>query len=713
MFFSETLKFGIGRKLPLILQTEASECALACLGMVAGYHGHHIDLLELRKHHAISMKGVALGDVVRIAQNLGLACRPVKAEMDTLRHLRTPCILHWNFTHFVVLKAVRKRHLVIHDPAAGACEISLEAASRHFTGVALELWPAAGFQRRAPSPAIRVRDLLGHVTGLKRSLVQIVALAVALELFAIVSPLLLQWVIDEVIVSADRDLLLTLGIGFALLLVLQQMIVAIRGWAVVYTSSMLNVQWRSNLFTHLINLPVQYFEKRQLGDVMSRFGATDKINQVLTHSFLEALVDGLMSVLTLCMMFLYSAVLGGIAVAAMSLYALSRWLWYGPLQRAAEEQIVHSAKQDTHLLETFRGVKTIKLFGRQDERRAAWTNLFVNKTNAEISIQRLEMSYRLLNGLMSGFENIIIICVGAKLVLDGHFTVGALIAFNAYKTQFDSRATALIDKAFEARMLKLQADRLADIVYTEAEPVAAPRHDLAVLDAAISIRHVSFHYAAHERAVLEDISIDIAAGESVAITGPSGCGKSTLINLLLGILQPSAGHITVGGIDTRGADVQSLRTLVGTVLQDDVLFAGTIADNISFFDGAADPEWIRQCASMAAIHDEIAAMPMGYGSLVGDMGTILSGGQKQRILLARAFYKRPRILLLDEATSHLDSLREAQVNDAISSLNITRVFVAHRAETIASARRVIELADGRVRADTSTVPFEGRGLRRM
>ena len=710
MFFLQNLRFGIGRKLPVILQTEASECALACLGMVAGYHGHHVDLLELRKTHAISLKGVALGDLIRIAHTLSLSCRPVKADMDTLRHLRLPCVLHWDFTHFVVLKHVGKRHLVIHDPALGVCKVPLEAVTRHFTGVALELWPAETFRPRAPAPAIGIRQLMGNVTGLRRSLAQIVALAITLELFALASPLLLQWVVDEVVVSADRDLLLTLGIGFALLLVLQQMIVAVRGWAVVYASSVLNVQWRTNLFSHLVSLPVQYFEKRQLGDVMSRFGATDKINQVLTHSFLEALVDGLMSVITLGMMFMYSSLLGGIAVAAMGLYALARWIWYGPLQRANEDQIVRSAKQDSHLLETVRGVKTIKLFGRQDERRAAWTNLFVNKTNAEISIQRLEMSYRLLNGLMAGFEHILIICLGAKLVLDGHFTVGALIAFNAYKSQFDSRITSLIDKMFEARMLGLQAARLADIVCEDAEPggSGAP---VDGDDATIHIRQMSFRYAPHEPAVLEEVDLTIGAGESVAITGPSGCGKSTLVNLLLGILPPSSGQITVGGYDTQGPQVQTLRAIVGTVLQDDVLFAGTIEDNICFFDAKPDPAWIRQCAGMAAIHDEIAAMPMGYASLVGDMGTILSGGQKQRILLARAFYKRPRILLLDEATSHLDTTREAQVNEAISALNITRVFVAHRAETIATAKRVITFAGARVVSDTRVLPIDGRGLR--
>lgn len=697
------LSLGLGNRLPMLLQTEATECGLACLGMIAGFHGRHVDLAALRTRFPVSLKGATLAGLLRIAAQLKLAARPLKLDLDNLSKLRLPCILHWNFNHFVVLREVNRQYAVIHDPATGIRKCSLDELSRSFTGVALELWPDTGFEREPARPALRLRQLLGPVTGLKRSFAQVLLLALALEVFTVVNPFFLQWVIDQVLVSADRSLLATLALGFGLLLLVQQATSAARGWMLMYVGTMLNVQWRANVFTHLLRLPVNYFEKRHLGDVVSRFGSIDTIQQTLTTSFVEALLDGVMSVVTLLLMFLYSPALAGIAVGAMALYALSRWLWYAPLRRATEERIVHAAKQQTHLLETLRGVRTIKLFERQQERRSAWLALLVEQINADLSTQKLTLLYKTLNGLLFGIENILVIWLGAQLVLDGAFTVGALIAFYAYKGQFDSRVGSLLDKLVDVRMLQLQGERLADIVFHPPEPDAQPaafEPDIGP-QPSIEVRGLRFRYGDQEPYVLDGIDLRIEPGESVAITGPSGSGKSTLIAVLLGLLQPEAGEILLDGKPLRQLGAGTMRRLAGTVLQDDVLFAGSMAENICCFDVQPDHERIRRCAELAAIHDDIAAMPMGYDTLVGDMGTVLSGGQKQRVLLARALYKQPRVLFLDEATSHLDIEREQQVNTAVLQLRMTRVIVAHRPETIASAGRRIVLAGGRVVHDSA------------
>ena len=701
----DRLSFGLGRKLPMVLQTEAAECGIACLAMIAGYHGHHVDLATLRTQFPVSLKGAGLGRVIEIAQRLSLGTRALKLDMAQLVQLRLPCLLHWNFNHFVVLEAVNGKTATIHDPSHGIRKVSLADVSRGFTGVALELWPNAGFAPRAARPAVRLRELLGPVSGLSRSLAQILVLAIALEVFMLVQPFFLQWVIDEVIVSADRDLLTVLALGFGLLLLMQQATGAIRAWALMYVGVTLNIQWRANVFTHLLSLPVRYYERRHLGDVVSRFGSIDTIQQTLTTSFLGAVIDGLMTLVTLAMMFVYSRTLGLVALATMALYALVRWMWYGPLRRATEDQIVHAAKQQSHFLETVRGVKTIKLFNRQTERRASWITLLVEQVNASLHVQKLQIFYQQLNGLLFGIENVLVIWLGARMVMDGQFTVGVLMAFNAYKSQFDSRVGSLIDKYFEVRMLQLQGERLADIVFAEAEPDASLRSvpgEADSLDPSIEIDGLSFRYADGEPLVLDGVNATIAAGESVAIVGQSGCGKTTLISVLLGIHEPTGGAVRIGGLDVARLGIERLRALVGTVLQDDVLFAGSIAENISFFDPEADPDWVAECARIAAVHDDIAAMPMGYNTLVGDMGTVLSGGQKQRVLLARALYKRPRILVLDEATSHLDIQREMQVNAAVTQLAMTRLIVAHRPETIASAQRVIMLQGGKVVLDQST-----------
>ncbi|WP_029147521.1 peptidase domain-containing ABC transporter [Methylophilus sp. 5] len=699
MSFISQLSFGLGRTLPIALQTEASECGLACLVMVSNYHGFRTDLATMRRLFLISIKGTTLSHLMGMAQAVGFTTRPVKLELEDLKELRRPCILHWNFNHFVVLKEVGARHVIIHDPAMGMRKLTFDEVSAAFTGVALELWPNPGFKRVTFKQSVKLRDMMGHVTGLYRSLGQVLLLALALEVFALVSPFYMQWVVDHALVSADRDLLTTLALGFGLLVLMQQAISTVRAWVIMHMSTTLNVQWRANLFAHLIRLPVDFFEKRHLGDVVSRFGAIDQIQHTLTSTFVEAILDGVLTVATLAMMLLYSPTMACIAIGAMLLYALGRWLWFRPLRNATEEQIVHAAKQQTHFIETVRGVRALKLFQRLDERRNSWLGLFVEQVNADLRTQKLQVMYRLLNGVLFGVERILIIWLGARLVMDGAFSIGVLLAFIAYKDQFVTRVSGLIDRLVEMRMLHLQGERLADIALAEQEPEAIEtmsRQEIEKLPATITIQGLRYRYADGEPWVLDGVDLEIAEGESVAIVGPSGCGKSTLMNIMLGLRPFKEGQVLVGGQPLSKLGLSHLRNMVGTVMQDDALFAGSIADNISFFDQQVDLLWVEECARKAAVYEEIVTMPMGFNTLIGDMGAALSGGQKQRILLARALYKKPRILFLDEATSHLDVTRETMVNQAIQALNITRVIIAHRPETIASAKRIIVMAAGKV-----------------
>lgn len=702
------LGFG-GSRLPVVLQTEAAECGLACLAMVAAHHGHRSDLPTLRARFSLSLKGATLADLVRMAGALQLNARPLRAELDHLAQLQLPCILHWDLNHFVVLAEVKRGIATIHDPARGLRHMPLAELSRHFTGVVLELTPGAGFESKTDRQDVTLAQLLGPVRGLKRSLGQIFVLALALEVFTLLLPFFLQWVVDGALLSADRDLLLTLVIGFALLIGLQVATGALRSWAVLYLSSNLNLQWLGNVFAHLMRLPVAWFEKRHAGDVMSRFGAIQKIQQTLTTSFIEAVLDGLLVVATLAMMWIYSGTLTAIALGAVGLYALMRWAFFKPLRAATEEAIVHEAKRSTHFLESLRGVQAIKLFNRQDERRARFMNLVVDAMNADIATKKLDLVFGVLNKLVFGLERIAVIGVGALLVMDGRFTVGMLFAFIAFKEQFALRVSGLIDKVVELKMLRLQGERLADIVLTAPEVQATGLPATREIAPRLELHDVSFRYADTEPEVLKGASLVIEPGESVAIVGPSGCGKTTLVKLMLGIHAPQAGEVRVGGVPLAQLGLARWRDMIGTVMQDDQLFAGSIADNIAFFDTQADAERVEQCARLACVHDEIQALPMGFHTLIGDMGASLSGGQKQRILLARALYKRPRILFLDEATSALDVDRERMVNQAIRGLDITRVIVAHRPETIAAAGRVVVLQGGRIAQDLRSVPSSPGG----
>jgi ATP-binding cassette subfamily B protein RaxB len=708
----DALSFGgPRRRLPVILQTEGAECGLACLAMIAARHGFDSDLATLRRRFSVSMKGATMADLVRVAGLLHLNPRAVRAEMEHLPQLELPCILHWDLNHFVVLKEVSGGRAVIHDPARGVRRLSLAEVSRHFTGIALELAPEADFRPGVEKQTVGLRQLLGRVTGLKRSLVQIFLLALALEAFVLLTPFYLQWVVDGVLVSNDRDLLVTLGIGFGLLVLIQVGAGAIRSWAVLHLSATLNLQWLGNVFAHLMRLPVSWFDRRHTGDVMSRFGAVQQIQKTMTTSFVEAVLDGLLVVVTLAMMLVYSGTLTTIAAAGVAAYALLRRAFFRPLREATEEAIVFDAKRSTHFLESLRGVQSIKLFNRQADRQARFMNLVVDAMNADIATRRLDLMFVVLHKLVFGLERVAVIWIGALLVLEHRFSVGMLFAFLAYREQFAQRVSALIDKAVEIKMLRLQGERLADIVLAEPEPVVDAPARLGQETPTLQLVDIGFAYSAAEAPVLRKLNLRIEPGDSVAIVGPSGCGKTTLLKCMLGILAPQAGQIRIGGVDLQQIGLRAWRDMIGTVMQEDQLFAGSIIDNITFFDADADTKWAEQCARVAAIADEIEAMPMGWHTLVGDMGTSLSGGQRQRILLARALYKRPKFLFLDEATSALDVEREREVNAAIRQLAITRVIVAHRPETIASAGRVIVLQDGRVAQDLRSVASTGNHTR--
>lgn len=689
--YRAALQFGWSRRLPMMLQTEAAECGLACLAMIASFHGHDVDLAGLRRRFSTSLKGITLARMMAMATQLGFTRRPLKLDLAELPQLQTPCVLHWDLNHFVVLKRADKRGIVIHDPARGIRKLRPREVSEHFTGVALELAPATDFAPVKERQAISLRALTGKVRGLVPALTQILLLALALEVFALAGPFYLQWVLDQVLVSADHDLLTLLGLGFLGITVFSALITAARSWAVTWLGATLNVQWASNLFGHLMRLPLDWFEKRHIGDVVSRFGSIQTIQQTLTTQFIGSLLDGLMSLATLVVMGFYSLTLTALVVGLFLAYGLLRWAFFNPLRRANEEQIVYGARQQSELLESIRGAMPIKLANKQDERLARYANATVATANRSIGIQRLAIAFTLSNQLMFGIGRVAMIWIAATLALKNTFTAGALIAFIAYADQFTSRAAGLIDKWVDFSMLKLHAERVADIALTQPEQRAEAAWSGPIPEASIELCNVSFRYAENEPWILRHCNLKVEAGESVAITGPSGCGKSTLAKIVLGLLEPTEGVVKFGGIDIRKLGLDTYRQWVGAVMQDDQLFAGSIADNICFFDTESTMERIVAAARMAAIHEDIIAMPMGYQSLVGDMGSSLSGGQKQRAVLARALYRQPRLLALDEATSHLDIERERVVNASVGQLRVTRIIIAHRHETATSANHVIAL----------------------
>jgi ATP-binding cassette subfamily B protein RaxB len=675
------LDFRGRARLPVVRQTEAAECGLACLAMVASYHGHRIDLNTLRRRHPVSLKGVTLRGLIQVANQLNLACRALRFEMEHLGQLRLPAILHWDLNHFVVLKAAGARGILVHDPAAGERSLTLAEASKHLTGVALEVTPAEGFAPKDERARLPFSAFWGGTWGLAHPLVQVFALSAILEALVIAAPLYMQVTVDEVIARGDADLLLVLALGFGLLTLITVATTALRAQVVLVVQNLLHFRIGARLFHHLLRLPLSWFEKRHVGDVMSRFGSIEPVRNLLAEGLILAVVDGIMAAATLVMIFVYSPLLAAVVLAAVALYALLRLGLFRMLRQRSEAVIQARAEESSTFIETARAVQSLKLFNRESEREGQWLNRYAGVVNANVRLGRARITFRTLNDLVFGVENILVVYLAARLALDNALTVGMIFAFMSYKRHFTEKAVMLIEKGLELRLLGLHLERISDIALAEPEP----GHDRPLaygreIRGGIELRDVSFRYAETERHVLEKVNLTVAPGQFVTITGPSGGGKTTLMKIMLGLLEPTSGEVLVDGVPLPVLGARAYREQVGAVMQEDQLLSGSIADNICFFDPDFDQEWMTECARMAAVHDEIMAMPMAYNSLIGDMGSSLSGGQKQRVLLARALYRRPRILFLDEGTAHLDVERERQINAALRRLDITRVSIAHRPE---------------------------------
>ena len=693
------LNFSLSKSVPLILQTEIAECGLASMAMVASYHGHKLDMPAIRKYFSAHLKGMNLQQLIELGDSLGIASRALKCPIEEVYKLATPCILHWDLNHFVVLIKVsgkgQSAKFSINDPAMGKRTLNVEKFSQHFTGICLELTTTCKFEVKQEQAQMKFTQLWNSMSGLKTGLFKLIGLSLVLQLFSLMTPYYMQWVVDEVLISFDKPLLTVLALGFALIATISVVTNAVRSWLILRISSLLNMQMGVNLLRHLLRLPMNYFESRHIGDTVSRFGSLAQIRERITTGFVETLVDGVMSITVLIMMALYSLKLTAVVLCAIVLYTIVRLALYRPLHQATEEMIESSAKEQSNFLENIRGIQTIKLFGNESQRQGLWQNRYAEVINSEIRLGRLNISFDSFNKLLFGLENVLVIYFAALMVMANSLSVGMVLAFIAYKGQLTSRFTNLIEQVIQFKMMRLHLDRIADIALTKQE--ANREGDTTFTDepkGQLTLENICFSYSDDQAPILNNVNVSLDAGESIAITGPSGAGKTTLMKIMLGLLQPSSGKVLLDGKDINHVGLKNYRKKIAAVMQDDTLLAGSIADNISFFDPQPNYFKIEQCAHMAAIHDDINKMTMGYNSLVGDMGSNLSGGQIQRLLLARAFYQSPCVLFMDEATSHLDKDNETKISEQVQHLPITRIVIAHRQETINMAEKVYVLNNG-------------------
>ncbi len=691
----------------MVLQAESAECGLACLAMIAGHHGLEHDTGSLRTAITASHRGTNLSQLMQMANALGLSARALRLEPAALGQLRTPCILHWDLDHFVVLERVGGSTVELIDPGIGRRRLTIPELSRHFTGVALELTPTDAFRPATARTPLTLGVFFGSVRNLPTVLFKVLALSMSIQALALLMPFYSQIVIDELLASGDTALLTVLALSFGFIGLLTVAISALRFLLVLSLGATLQFEWGLRLFHHLIRLPLAYFERRSVADVVSRFRSLNAVQNLTTNTLVEAVVDGAMAASTVVVMVFYSPILTSIPLATIGIYVVLRLLIYRSQREVANEAIIAAARDSGHLLESLRGVLAIKCLSGEGIREATWQNRSADSIRTNASASAFSTSWQLASQALLALEGVLVLWLGAGLIIAGSFSVGMLMAFLAYKMLFTSRAIALVDKWLEYRLISVHLDRLADITDAECDVVdAGPQPVRHPLEGRIAVRQLSFRYSPGDAWVLWKLDLTVAAGECVAISARSGAGKTTLMKLLLGLLRPESGQITVDEVPLDPGRATWFRQHSASVMQEDTLLSGTIADNVAFFDSSPDSSRLERACRLAEIHQDIGRMPMGYRTLVGDMGSALSGGQKQRLLLARALYREPQVLFLDEATSHLDLETERRIHQRLARLNVTRVMIAHRPETLRMADRILTLDDLQVaRPEPTATPL--------
>ncbi|HDJ8436325.1 TPA: peptidase domain-containing ABC transporter, partial [Escherichia coli] len=680
------------RRVPVIHQTETAECGLACLAMICGHFGKNIDLISLRRKFNLSARGANLAGINGIAEQLGMVTRALSLELDELGALKMPCILHWDFSHFVVLVSVKRNRYVLHDPARGRRYLGREEMSRYFTGIALEVWPGSEFQAETQQTRISLRSLINSIYGIKRTLAKIFCLSVVIEAINLVMPVGTQLVMDHAIPAGDRGLLTLISAGLMFFILLRAAVGMLRAWSSLVMSTLINVQWQSGLFDHLLRLPLAFFERRKLGDIQSRFDSLDTLRATFTTSVIGFIMDSIMVVGVFVMMLLYGGYLTWIVLCFTTIYIFIRLVTYGNYRQISEECLVREARAASYFMETLYGIATVKIQGMVGIRGAYWLNMKIDAINSGIKLTRMDLLFGGINTFVTACDQVVILWLGAGLVIDNQMTIGMFVAFSSFRGQFSERVTSLTSFLLQLKIMSLHNERIADIALHEKEE-KKPEIEIVAHMGPISLEtnDLSYRYDSQSAPIFSALSLSVAPGESVAITGASGAGKTTLMKVLCGLFEPDSGRVLINGIDIRQMGINNYHRMIACVMQDDRLFSGSIRENICGFAEEMDEEWMVECARASHIHDVIMNMPMGYETLIGELGEGLSGGQKQRIFIARALYRKPGILFMDEATSALDSESEHFVNVAIKNMNITRVIIAHRETTLKTVDRVISI----------------------
>jgi len=684
-------------KVPVVMQFSATECGAACLAMILSYFGRRTDVSEVRALMQIGRDGVTAQAIARVGRTFGLRVRAFSLEPADLRQIALPAVAHWKFEHFVVVERFSNEFVDIIDPALGRRRVSSQVFSDAFTGIALTFEPGADFvQRRSagrPAWLGYFVSMLWRTPGL---LVQVVLATFLLQVLGLASPVFTQVLIDQVLPAHSFDLLTILGVGLIVLILAQMVLRFLRSVLLLNLQARLDAQLMLGFFEHLLRLPYAFFQQRSSGDLLMRLSSNERIREALSDQTFSIVLDGMLVITYLAVLLARQPSLAALALGFGGAQALIVLLTVGLRRNQSREALALESEQHGYAVETLRGVSTLKASGMEERAFDAWMNLFFKSLNATTRKSYTATVIDTITWLIRAAAPLTMFWIGIQQAMAGSVSLGQMLALNSLAVAFLSPLSSLVSSVQQLQSVGVRLARIADVLETEPEQVSRGELVAPRLRGDIQLRQVSFRYDADAPFILRDVSLTIPAGQKIAIVGRSGSGKSTLVSLLLGLLQPTSGKVCYDYMNLCMLDYRAVRSQIGVVLQEPFLFSGSIRQNIAFHAPGISMDRVTVAARLAAIHDDIVVMPMGYDTRVSEGGSALSGGQRQRLSLARALAAQPRILILDEATSHLDTLTEQALEKNLSQLDCTRIVIAHRMSTVRDADQIIVLERGQI-----------------
>jgi len=687
------------RRVPVIPQMSAVECGAACLAMILNYYGQKTSVSECRAHCGVGRDGLTARAIASSARHYGLRVKSYSLDLADFKYVQLPAIAHWNFSHFVVVERWSPKIVEIVDPAVGRCQLTADEFDAGFTGVVLTFEPSGKFQHRTTTAQPFWHHYLKymlHIPGTLGVLGQILAASLFLQVLGLALPLFTQVLVDRVLPHHITNVMTALGIGMVILVLTQMVTSYLRAALLIYLQARLDSQMMLGFFEHILTLPFRFFQQRTSGDLLMRIGSNMSIREVLTSQTLSVVLDGTFVVVYLTILLAREPFFG---VLVLGIGILQVGLLLGTtrrMHRLTQRDLCTQAESQSYLVEALTGITTLKASGAEDRVLDYWSNLFFKHLNVSLQLNHLSAIIDTAMMTLHTFAPLILLWVGVLRVLDGTMSLGTMLALNALATAFLTPLASLVSNGQQLQLVGAHLDRLTDVLAAEPEQDLQVVQHTPRLTGRIELKHVSFRYDSNAPWVLRDISVTIEPGQKVALVGRTASGKSTLAKLLLGLYTPSEGEILYDGIPLQNLNYRTLRSQFGTVLQESFLFSGSIRQNIAFNDPSLSLEQVIEAARLAAIHDEIIQMPMGYETMVAEGGSGLSGGQRQRLSLARALAHQPAVLLLDEATSHLDTVTERLVDENLKQIPCTRIAIAHRLSTVYNADMILVLDRGTI-----------------